>query len=97
MKTEMQQTISGNKVDKTLSRTECRILRGLAIAGIVLHNYCHWLRHVVQENEYQFNQHNVDWFNRVMAHHFDHYTSCICFLILGITGFLYFFSYQLTV
>ena len=59
---------------KMLNRTECNILRGIAIAGIVLHNYCHWLRPVVKENEYQFNQHNVDWFNNIMAHSFTELT-----------------------
>ena len=61
-------------VDKMLNRTECNILRGIAIFGIVLHNYCHWLRPIVKENEYQFNQHNVDWFNNVMAHGFNERT-----------------------
>lgn len=45
---------------KLLTRTECNVLRGLAIIGIFLHNYCHWLRPMVKENEYQFFQHNVD-------------------------------------
>ena len=44
-----------------LSRAECNIMRGLAIMGIFLHNYCHWLGPVVKENEYTFNQKNVDW------------------------------------
>ena len=35
-----------------LSRAECNIMRGLAIMGIFLHNYCHWLGPVVKENEY---------------------------------------------
>ncbi|WP_248120285.1 acyltransferase family protein [Prevotella intermedia] len=61
-------------VDKMLNRTEGNILRGIAIVGIVLHNYCHWLRPIVKENEYQFNQHNVDWFNNVMAHGFNERT-----------------------
>lgn len=61
-------------VDKMLNRTECNILRGIAIVGIVLHNYCHWLRPIVKENEYQFNQHNVGWFNNVMAHGFNERT-----------------------
>lgn len=61
-------------VDKMLNRTECNILRGVAIVGIVLHNYCHWLRPIVKENEYQFNQHNVDWFNHVMANGFNERT-----------------------
>ena len=29
-------------------------MRGIAILGIVLHNYCHFISHIVQENEYQF-------------------------------------------
>ena len=37
-----------------LSRAQCNALRGLAIAGIVLHNYCHWLGFAVKENEYRF-------------------------------------------
>ena len=51
-----------------LSRTECSVLRGLAIIGIILHNYCHWLGPVVKENEYQYFQHNVDWFTQVLFH-----------------------------
>lgn len=51
----------------TLSRSECNVLRGLAIIGIFLHNYCHWLGPIVKENEYQYIQHNVDWLNQVLA------------------------------
>ena len=29
-------------------------MRGIAILGIVLHNYCHFIGRIVQENEYQF-------------------------------------------
>lgn len=50
-----------------LTRAECAALRGLAIIGIFLHNYCHWLGPVVKENEYTFSQHNVDWLTAVMA------------------------------
>lgn len=50
-----------------LTRSECNALRGLAIAGIFLHNYCHWLGPVVKENEYQFFQRNVDWMSQVAA------------------------------
>lgn len=49
-----------------LSRTECNILRGIAIIGIFLHNYCHWLGPMVKENEYQYFQHNVDWLGQVL-------------------------------
>ena len=38
-----------------LTRTECSALRGLAIIGIFLHNYCHWLGFAVKENEYTFS------------------------------------------
>lgn len=51
----------------SLSRSECNVLRGLAIIGIFLHNYCHWLGPIVKENEYQYFQHNVDWFYQVMV------------------------------
>ena len=42
--------------DQLLSRTECSALRAIAIAGIVLHNYCHWLGFAVKENEYTFDK-----------------------------------------
>ncbi len=71
MESKTNTAVSKGIVDKTLSHAECNILRGIAIAGIVLHNYCHWLRPIVKENEYQFNQHNVDWFNNVMPHGFN--------------------------
>lgn len=50
-----------------LTRSECTALRGLAIIGIFLHNYCHWLGPVVKENEYQYFQRNVDWLTQVSA------------------------------
>ena len=42
-----------------LSRTECTVMRGVAILAIVLHNYCHWLRDIVRENEFTYNIDNV--------------------------------------
>ncbi len=53
-----------------LSRTECNALRGLAIISIFLHNYCHWLSHIVQENEYQYFWHNFVWLNSEMGRGF---------------------------
>ena len=38
-----------------LSLAESKALRGIAILGIMLHNYCHFLRFAVKENEYTFN------------------------------------------
>lgn len=53
-----------------LSRTECTALRGLAIIGIFLHNYCHWLGPVIKENEYQFFGKNAEAMGRAI-HNFD--------------------------
>lgn len=55
-----------NMNNDLLTRRECTALRGLAILGIFLHNYCHWLGPVVKENEYQYFQHNVDWLAQAM-------------------------------
>lgn len=51
-----------------LTRTECDALRGLAILGIFLHNYCHWLKVMVKENEYQFFQSNAQHFGDMLLH-----------------------------
>ncbi len=37
-----------------LDQKECKALRGIAIFLIVLHNYCHFLKFAVKENEYTF-------------------------------------------
>lgn len=39
-----------------LSLAESKALRGIAILGIMLHNYCHFLGFAVKENEYTFTQ-----------------------------------------
>ena len=51
-----------------LSRGECSALRGLAILGIVLHNFCHWLRPAVKENEYTFTWANAEGLLHTVAH-----------------------------
>ena len=43
-----------------LSRNECSAMRGVAILAIMLHNYCHWLRGIVRENEYTWQQAKFD-------------------------------------
>ena len=52
----------------SLSWAECSAMRGLAILGIALHNYCHWLRLAVKENEYTFTQGNADGIWNAMMH-----------------------------
>ena len=51
-----------------LSRAECSALRGIAIIGIFLHNYLHWLGPMVKENEYQFHMHNAERFWYILSH-----------------------------
>ena len=43
-----------------LSRKECSAMRGVAILAIMLHNYCHWLKGIVRENEYTWQQFKFD-------------------------------------
>ena len=50
-----------------LTRTECNALRGVAIIGIFLHNFCHWLPGIIHENEYLFHESNVNALRGVMA------------------------------
>ena len=42
------------KGDRLLSKTQCQALRGIAILGIFLHNFCHLLRGSNEENEFEF-------------------------------------------
>lgn len=50
-----------------LNRQQCQALRGIAIIGIFLHNYCHWLKGIVRENEYQFHLQNVTGLDGVVS------------------------------
>jgi len=51
-----------------LSRSECSAMRGIAILGIMLHNYCHWLKDIVRENEYTWTASKVDRLWTVIQH-----------------------------
>ncbi len=51
-----------------LTRTECTALRGLAIAAIVLHNYCHFIGKIVQENEYLYLERNNERLWQMLTH-----------------------------
>ena len=42
-------------------------MRGIAILAIMLHNYCHYVKGVVKENEYQFLDGRVDHLWEVLA------------------------------
>ena len=43
-------------------------MRGIAIVGIFLHNYCHWLKGIVRENEYTFNMGNSEGMWHSLTH-----------------------------
>lgn len=43
-----------------LTRSECTAMKGIAILGIMLHNYCHWLKDIVRENEFTWQQLKCD-------------------------------------
>lgn len=51
-----------------LSREDSALLKGLAILGIVLHNFAHWLPGCVVENEYMFSASNTWHLLRVLGH-----------------------------
>lgn len=43
-----------------LSKDECTAMRGIAILGIVLHNFCHWINGpIVMENEFRYRINRV--------------------------------------
>lgn len=73
---------------------ECTALRGIAILGIMLHNYCHWLRMAVKENEFTFTAANNERLIDVMSNpdwnlpvhllsYFGHYGVPLFFFLSG--------------
>ena len=51
-----------------LTREQCSALRGIAITGIFLHHFLHWLGPMIKECEFTYIQHNVDRLVYEMAH-----------------------------
>ena len=51
-----------------LTRDECTAMRGIAILAIMLHNYCHFIGKIVQENEYQFFTSHNEGLWQVITH-----------------------------
>lgn len=70
--TQTATTAANNKANKANAKQNGNgmgaCMRGLAIIGIFLHNYCHWLGPMVKENEYTFNAENVAGMNRALLH-----------------------------
>ena len=56
------------KERELLTRTECTAMRGIAILGIMLHNYCHFVKGVAKESEYQFLEGRNDYFWQMLSH-----------------------------
>ena len=53
--------------NELLTQTECTAMRGIAILGIMLHNYCHFVKGVAKESEYQFLEVRNDYFWQVLS------------------------------
>ena len=51
-----------------LNRTECAVLRGIAIIGIFMHNFLHWMPTMLHENEYNLWPNNVEAFAHTITH-----------------------------
>ncbi|MGN1262407.1 MAG: acyltransferase [Prevotella sp.] len=54
--------------NELLTHEECAAMRGIAILGIILHNYCHWLSFAVKECEYTFKSGCCDGLWQVITH-----------------------------
>lgn len=56
------------RINIELSRAETTLMRGMAITAIFLHNFCHWLPGVVEENESCFSEESpVAFFRRMLS------------------------------
>ncbi|MBR2147061.1 MAG: acyltransferase [Muribaculaceae bacterium] len=79
--------LTGNKV---LTKRQCDVLRGIAIMGIFLHNFCHWLHGGHHENEYLFfKEHSMrmwDYWNNVFSGNFDGFEFIQFFSFFGHYG-----------
>lgn len=81
--------------NQLLSITESKALRGIAILGIILHNYCHFLGFAVKENEYTFNPDKpMQLMDRILSVNHDLFIHILSFfghygvpLFLFISGF----------
>lgn len=51
-----------------LSKTECTTLRGIAILGIFVHNFCHLLPGIAKENEFLFKLRNSESLLNALQH-----------------------------
>lgn len=80
-----------------LNRDDCKVLRGLAILGIFIHNFCHMLKGAAQENEFFFSMENDVYF---WEHAFSEDFSVHLFSYLGHLGvpvFVFLTGYGLSV
>ena len=80
-----------------LSRTESAALRGIAILGIILHNYCHFLGFAVKENEYKFDPARpMQFFDKLFSFDSDLFIHFFSFLgHYGVPVFLFISGYGL--
>lgn len=80
-----------------MKKIETQALRGIAILGIVLHNYCHFLGFAVKENEFKFDATRpalfLDKFLSIDTHLFVHLCSFLGHY--GVPVFLFLSGYGL--
>ena len=85
------------KSEVFLNRTESAALRGIAILGIILHNYCHFLGFAVKENEYKFDPARpMQFFDKLFSLDSDLFIHLFSFLgHYGVPVFLFISGYGL--
>ena len=86
------------KGNQLISRTQCDVLRGLAITGIFIHNFCHWLRGAHPENEFNFHPGNSTKMWDYWTGNIDHFAPIQFFSFFGHYGvplFLFLSGYGL--
>lgn len=79
------------KCDKLLTKRQCDVLRGIAIIGILLHNFCHWLAlgspsGSIKENEYDFVMANSQRMWNYFTHGIDVFAPIQFFSFFGHYG-----------
>lgn len=74
--------MNSNNDAPLLTRAQCSVLRGIAIIGIFLHNFCHWLPKIVKENEYQLDLDR----SRQLWHYLHHVDSLLPVQLLSFFG-----------
>lgn len=77
-----------------ISKQDNAIMRGFAILLIILHNFCHWMPHCVEANEFTWSYNNIVIYLNYISHggphlflnflsHYGHYGIALFLLLSG--------------